>query len=152
MRLIWRLVKRSLKILQTKILSWIVKIPLEILQTKILGGNAQVYNMLCRPSEHVEFSRLHHRDDRLHRHLLVNDAGLYKWEKFPQLKGSFWCQDFQTFWLSLTNTWPPPSWRVSMQRLCVPSGSSDHSDLSLGCPACRFFETKISHGKKQSIS
>ena len=55
-----------------------VKICLKIFLTMILGGNAEMYNMLYRPSEHLEFSRLHHRDDRVHRYLLVNDAGLCK--------------------------------------------------------------------------
>ena len=31
----------------------------------------------CLTAEHVELPRLHHCHDRLHRHLLVNDAGRY---------------------------------------------------------------------------
>ena len=48
----------------------------------ILLGNTDfcwtVYHMLGRPPEHVELPRLHHRHDRLHRHLLINDAGLFQ--------------------------------------------------------------------------
>ena len=36
-------------------------------------GELTIFILIC--SEYVEFSRLHHRYDRFHRHLLVHNAG-----------------------------------------------------------------------------